>query len=170
MPAHYAGWRDALSQQGMTLAEETFFAHCGTPSRILIPRLAAESDIQIDYAKALDAKETFFLQSIDLLQAIDPIVQIASENRGKFPMAVASGGTRRLVQLQLQQINIIDWFDHVVTSEDTEKGKPDPDIFLEAAKRLGVAPNACQVYEDGEPGIEAARRAGMSCIDIRKLI
>lgn len=170
MPGHYAGWRDALADQGMTLTQETFFAHCGTPSRILIPRLAAESGVEIDFARALDAKETIFLQSIGSLQALEPIVQIARDNRGKLPMAVASGGTRRLVELQLKQIEMIDWFDVIVTSEDTEKGKPDPDIFLEAAKRMGVAPEVCQVYEDGEPGIEAARRAGMACIDIRPLL
>ncbi|MGB7343580.1 MAG: HAD family phosphatase [Pirellulaceae bacterium] len=170
MPGHYAGWRDALAEQGMALTQETFFAHCGTPSRILIPRLAAEVGVEVDYLRALDAKETYFLQTISQLQAIEPIVKIARDNRGRLPMAVASGGTRRLVELQLQQIKIIDWFDCIVTSEDTEKGKPDPDIFLEAARRLNVDPAACQVYEDGEPGIEAARRAGMPCIDIRALL
>lgn len=170
MPGHYEGWRHALAQQGMTLSQETFFAHCGTPSRILIPRLAAEAGVKIDFTRALDAKEAFFLESISTLKAIEPIVKIARENRGKLPMAVASGGTRRLVELQLKQIEIIHWFEPIVTSEDTEKGKPDPDIFLEAAKRMGVDPVHCQVYEDGEPGIEAARRAGMSCIDIRPLL
>ncbi|NNE00062.1 MAG: HAD-IA family hydrolase, partial [Pirellulaceae bacterium] len=53
--------------------------------------------------------------------------------------------------------------------EDTERGKPDPDVFLEAARRLGVAPDVCCVYEDGDPGVEAARRAGMQCVDIREM-
>ena len=170
MPGHFAGWRAALAQQGMELDEKSFFENCGTPSRILIPRLAKNAGIEIDFSLALDAKETFFLESIDTLAAIDPIVEIAREHRGQLPMAVASGGTRRLVELQLKQINVFEWFDSIVASEDTEKGKPDPDIFLEAAKRLGVAPEHCQVYEDGEPGIEAARRAGMACVDIRELV
>jgi len=84
-----------------------------------------------------------------------------------LPMAVASGGVRRLVMRQLEQLQILDWFDTVVTAEDTERHKPDPDVFLEAARRLGVAPEKCRVYEDGAPGIEAAHRAGMECIDIR---
>ena len=169
MPKHFAAWRDALAQQGMELCEEEYFKHCGTPSRILIPTLAKQLGVAVDYHKALEVKETAFLESIDTMQAIEPIVQIAREHRGKLPMAVASGGTRRLVTRQLEQIKILDWFDTVVASEDTEKGKPDPDVFLEAARRLGVDPAACVVYEDGDPGVEAARRAGMQCVDIREM-
>ena len=169
MPGHFAAWRDALALQDMELLEETFIANGGTPSRILIPRLAKEAGVDVDYAQALAKKEALFLEGIDQLQPIEPIVQIARENHGKLPMAVASGGTRTLVVKQLEQIKIIDWFDTIVTSEDTERGKPDPDVFLEAAKRLGVAPNFCCVYEDGDPGVEAARSAGMQCVDIREL-
>ena len=92
----------------------------------------------------------------------------AKENLGVVPMAVASGGTRRLVHEQLRQVSIFDWFDTIVTCEDTDRHKPDPDVFLEAADRLKVLPKDCCVYEDGEPGIEAARRAGMTCIDVRR--
>ena len=169
MPGHFAGWRDALAVQGMTLSEETFIANGGTPSRILIPRLAKEAGVEVDYPAALAAKEALFLEGIDQLQPIEAVVQIARANRGKLPMAVASGGTRTLVVKQLEQIGIIDWFDTIVTSEDTPRGKPDPDVFLEAAKRLGVEPGVCCVYEDGDPGVEAARRAGMQCVDIREM-
>ncbi len=105
-----------------------------------------------------------------MLRPIEPIVNIAREHRGKQKMAVASGGTRALVHRQLKQIKIIEWFETIVTCEDTERHKPDPDVFLEAADRLGVRPKHCRVYEDGEPGIEAARRAGMQCVDVRNLI
>ena len=169
MPAHFTAWRDALAQQGMDLQEDIYYRHCGTPSRILIPQLANDAGVQIDYPQALSVKEDRFIANISSIQRIDPIVQIANEHRGKLPMAVASGGTRRLVTMQLQQVGIYDWFDAVVVSEDTEKGKPDPDVFLEAAKRLKVDPSLCRVYEDGEPGILAAERAGMKCVDIRTM-
>ena len=82
-------------------------------------------------------------------------------------MAVASGGFRHVVERQLAHIGVGDWFDAVVTSEDTTRHKPEPDVFLEAARRLGVAPERCEVYEDAEFGFEAARRAGMRCVDVR---
>jgi len=58
----------------------------------------------------------------------------------------------------------------VVTAEDTARHKPEPDVFLEAARRLGVQPEACTVYEDTDLGLEAARRAGMAFVDIRPLL
>jgi HAD superfamily hydrolase (TIGR01509 family) len=84
-------------------------------------------------------------------------------------MAVASGSHRRLVQLTLAQVGIADWFPVVVSAEDTTRHKPEPDVFLEAARRLGVGPERCVVYEDADLGIEAARRAGMRFVDIRLL-
>lgn len=82
-------------------------------------------------------------------------------------MAVASGGQRHLVELTLRQIGILDWFSVLVTAEDTTKHKPEPDVFLEAARRLKVLPAVCTVYEDTDLGIEAARRAEMRWVDIR---
>jgi HAD superfamily hydrolase (TIGR01509 family) len=170
MYAHFAAWRDALSSQGMQLCEQSFYRHSGTASSRVIPMLAAEQGIVVEFESALAEKEERFLRQIELLQPIEPIVQIAREHRGKLKMAVASGGTRALVHQQLKQLNIYDWFDAIVTCEDTANHKPDPDVFLEAADRLGVRPEHCCVYEDGEPGIEAARRAGMDVVDVRKLV
>ena len=167
MYAHYAAWRSSLARQGMTLVEADFYRYSGTPSSRVIPMLAKAAGVEIEFERALADKERFFLEEIETLGPFTPVIQIAAEHRGRLPMAVASGGTRRLVHRQLEQVNIIEWFDTIVTCEDTELHKPDPDVFLEAARRMGVAPQACRVYEDGEPGIEAARRAGMQCVDVR---
>lgn len=169
MFAHYVAWCEALQPSGMELDEQRFYSFSGTPSRRVIPMLAAEQGITLDFPQANLAKEEAFLNSIHLLKPIEPVVQIAREHRGRMKMAVASGGVRRLVHRQLEQINVIEWFETIVTSEDTERHKPDPDVFLEAARRLDVAPEQCRVYEDGEPGIEAARRAGMECVDVRTI-
>lgn len=167
MYAHFAAWRTSLASQGMTLVQEDFYRYSGTPSSRVIPMLAEAAGVRIEFERALAEKERFFLEEIDKLRTFPPVIEIASQHRGRLPMAVASGGTRRLVRRQLEQAQIIEWFDAIVTCEDTERHKPDPDVFLEAARRLGVSPQACCVYEDGEPGIEAARRAGMQCVDVR---
>ncbi|MBP85574.1 MAG: HAD family hydrolase [Planctomycetaceae bacterium] len=168
MYAHYVAWRNALAHYGMELDEQRFYTYSGTPSRRVIPMLAEEQGITLDFEEANRAKEEVFLHSIHLLKPIELVVQIADDHRGSLPMAVASGGVRRLVHRQLEQIGTFEWFDTIVTAEDTERHKPDPDVFLEAARRLNVAPTACRVYEDGDPGIEAARRAGMECVDVRR--
>ena len=170
MYAHYVAWRDSLAGYGMTLDEQRFYSYSGTPSRRVIPLLAEEQGLALDFEAANRAKEEAFLRSIHLLKPIEPVVRIAREHREKLPMAVASGGVSRLVHRQLEQIGAIEWFETIVTAEDTERHKPDPDVFLEAARRLQVAPQTCRVYEDGDPGIEAARRAGMECVDIRQML
>jgi len=68
---------------------------------------------------------------------------------------------------QLHQVEMSDWFDVIVSAEDTLLHKPEPDVFLEAARRLGVEPASCLVFEDADLGVEAANRANMPCIDIR---
>jgi HAD superfamily hydrolase (TIGR01509 family) len=85
------------------------------------------------------------------------------------PMAIASGGTRALVDRTLGLIGIGDWFKVVLSSEDTKRHKPEPDVFLEAARRLGAEASDCVVYEDTDIGLEAARRANMQWVDVRPL-
>ena len=88
----------------------------------------------------------------------------------KGPLAIASGSVRRLVTRTLEALGITDWFAAVVAAEDTARHKPEPDVFLEAARRIGAEPAACTVYEDTDIGLEAARRAGMTPVDVRPLI
>jgi HAD superfamily hydrolase (TIGR01509 family) len=87
-----------------------------------------------------------------------------------LPIAVASGGYRDTITHTLDQLGIRDWFDAMVVAEDTPRHKPEPDVFLEAARRLGVKATGCVVFEDTEIGLEAARRAGMTGIDVRNWI
>ena len=82
-------------------------------------------------------------------------------------MAVVTGGYQDVCRRILARVGIEDCFDTIVASEDTLRHKPDPDPFLEAARRLGARPERCVVWEDSGLGIEAARRAGMHWIDVR---
>ncbi len=81
-------------------------------------------------------------------------------------MAVATGGTRIVAEKTLQAVGLSDLFDEVVTSDDVVNGKPAPDIFLEAAKRIDIAPERCVAFEDAQPGIMAAQAAGMKVVAV----
>jgi HAD superfamily hydrolase (TIGR01509 family) len=85
-------------------------------------------------------------------------------------MAVASGGVKSIIEKVLIHLGIRDLFAAVVTSEDVMNQKPAPDIFLEAARRIGVAPQFCRGYEDTDLGMTAIRTAGMDAIDVRTLV
>jgi HAD superfamily hydrolase (TIGR01509 family) len=104
-----------------------------------------------------------------MIKEIQAIAEIVRTHYGKVPMAVASGGERSVLEATLDSIKLRNFFGTIVSIDDVERGKPEPDIFLLASQRLGVAPEDCIVYEDSDGGLEAARRAGMRSIDVRIL-
>jgi len=167
MPLHFLAWHETMSSYGIAFPEDRFYSLGGMPSNRIIEMLSKEQGITIDSNVAAMEKEQAFLKRIGLLVPIDPVVEIAVESRGQKPIAVASGGFRDVIMQQLEQIQMADWFDTVVTAEDTARHKPEPDVFIEAARRLGVDAQHCLVFEDADLGIEAALRAGMPCIDVR---
>ena len=152
---------------GIEFTEDRFYALGGIPSDKIIQMLSDEMNLSLDAVAVAHEKEQAFLDSMHLLVEIAAITSIVRENKGKLPMAVASGGFRSIVEKQVAHIGLEGWFDTIVTAEDTTRHKPEPDVFLEAARRLGAAPSYCRVYEDSDLGIEAARRAGMQWVDVR---
>jgi len=167
MPVHFVAWHETMSRYGIAFPEDRFYSLGGMPSDRIIQLLANEQGITLDAVSVANEKELAFLDRIDLLIPIEAVVAVVRQNRGVKPIAVASGGFRAIIQRQLEQIAMHDWFDAVVTAEDTAKHKPEPDVFLEAARQLGTLPEHCIVFEDADLGVEAARRAGMNCIDVR---
>ena len=168
MPVHYRAWTAVLGKHGITFTEERFYSLGGMPTAKIIPILSAESGVAvIDVPAMTNEKESMFLEFLHTIQPIQKVFQIADSHRGKMPMAVASGGYRRIVEKTLSHIKTDGWFEAIVCAEDTPRHKPEPDVFIEAARRLGVHPSQCVVFEDTEIGLEAARRAGTTAVDVR---
>jgi len=84
----------------------------------------------------------------------------------KLKKALATSGMRKYVEVCIEKLSLIDYFDIIVTGDDVDKGKPNPEIFLKAAEELGLNPEECLVLEDAENGIAAARKAGAKCIGV----
>ena len=167
MPAHYRAWLHVTKHHGILFDEDRFYALGGRPTRDILATLANEASIEIDLDHASEMKETAFLEQVKHVKAIDPVIAALRRAHGHLPVAVVTGGYRDVCEKILLQIGIREFFDCIVASEDTNRHKPHPDPFLEAARRLGVAPEGCLVWEDSDLGIEAARQAGMSWIDVR---
>jgi HAD superfamily hydrolase (TIGR01509 family) len=168
MPAHYKAWLALLGRFGISFPEPRFYAMGGMPTASIIRVLAGEVGVVVTDVDAMVLeKEGYFLTHLEAVQPIAPVIAIAAAYRGKLPLAVASGGYRDTITRTLDRLAIRDWFEAMVTAEDTPRHKPDPDVFLEAARRLGVDPTKCVVFEDTDIGLEAARRAGMPGIDVR---
>jgi HAD superfamily hydrolase (TIGR01509 family) len=167
MPAHYRAWLAATAAHGLEFHEDRFYALAGRPTRHIIATLAEEAGVEIDLEQAATAKEHSFLDQLAHVQAIDPVVGVVLRSRGRIPMAVVTGGYRDVCLKILAHIGIASSFDTIVASEDTQLHKPEPEPFLEAARRLAARPERCVVWEDSDLGLEAARRAGMHWIDVR---
>lgn len=167
MPSHYEAWSVILNRYGLEMSEDRFYALGGWPSEKVADLLINESGRKIDAAALADEKESLFAESLHLVRPISHTNDVAREHRGRLPLAIATGATLDIAERILNQIGIRDWFDTLVSADQVERHKPNPDVFLEAARRIGVEPQYCLVYEDTDPGLEAARRAGMAHVDVR---
>ncbi|RLS30084.1 MAG: HAD family phosphatase [Planctomycetota bacterium] len=167
MPAHYMAWLQVTRSHGIDFDEGRFYALGGRPTRDIVATLAREAGIDLDLEHAVREKEASFLEKLADVEAIDPVVEVVRRCRGRIPIAVVTGGHRAVVERILAHIGLSGVFDTFVASEDTLRHKPDPDPFLEAARRLAVRPEACVVWEDSDLGITAAKQAGMDWVDVR---
>ena len=168
MPVHYRAWREVMDSVDVEFTETRFYELAGVPGSKVLHAIAEHLDPGVQ-TELLDRREELFLEMLSDVTPIESVIDIARQHRGNLQMAVASGSIRASVCRQLEVIGVADWFEAVVTAEDTERHKPEPDVFLEAARRLGADPSACRVYEDSDLGIEAAHRAGMEVVNVRPL-
>ncbi len=169
MPLHWRAWQVITARHRLHLPEERFYALGGVPSRDILKMLSQEQGVVIDHLAVAREKEAEYLPLIAQVEPINTVVGVARANYGKIPLAVASGGTRKIIEQVLEHLGIRDLFKAIVTSEDVVNQKPAPDIFLEAARRICVPPNRCRAYEDTDLGMQAIRAAGMEAVDVRKL-
>lgn len=172
MAPHFEAWCDALALYGAKgiFKEDVFFAMGGRPTRDIVVEINDEYDLNLDPEAVADAKREAFLRRLHSVDLIREIADFAESLRGKKPMAVASGGSRIVVEKTLRQVGISDWFDEVVTADDVVEGKPAPEVFLKAAQLLDVEPAGCLVLEDAPSGILAAQRANMQVVAVPSVL
>ena len=170
MPIHIAAWCDSFAARGITCPEDFIQSVTGMPAEKIVAVFNQRYHHHIDALAFAAEKNRRARERLSEAAPIDPVVDIVRRYRGILPMAVASGGTRDNVLLTLDVLGLLDCFETIITADDPIKPKPDPDIFLEAARRMQVKPIHCQVFEDGDAGLEAARTAGMVATDIRPFV
>jgi beta-phosphoglucomutase family hydrolase len=170
MPLHWKAWQSVTARYGIHFPQDRFYSLGGVPSRDIFKMLCAEQGKDLDCLALSDEKEAAYLPFLPEVKAIEVVVAVARANHGKLPMAVASGGMKHIIEQVLEHLKIRHFFDAIVTSEDVKNQKPAPDIFLEAARRIGIPPHLCRAYEDTDLGLQAIRSAGMEPVDVRELI
>jgi beta-phosphoglucomutase family hydrolase len=166
MPLHYVAWGKVLSDFNCEFDEDLFYSLGGMPVVEIVATLNAKHGLNMPADEIAHRKEALYYEILPQLQAVPEVLEHIEISHGQIPFAVVSGSTRDSVTRSLEVLNILDRFDTLVCAEDYQKSKPDPEPFLIAAERLGVAPIDCLVFEDTDMGIQAATAAGMASVKI----
>jgi HAD superfamily hydrolase (TIGR01509 family) len=168
MPLHYVAWSRALAERGCEFSEELFYAWSGMSVAEIICTLNEQCGLCMPVADVAQRKEELYFENLPQLKAVPEVLEHIEASYGRIPFAVVSGSTRESVTASLTALHLLDKFETLVCAGDYMKSKPDPEPFLIAARRLGVAPRECLVFEDADMGIEAATAAGMASVKVAK--
>jgi HAD superfamily hydrolase (TIGR01509 family) len=161
MPIHYLAWKQAVGEAGGQIPEDLFYSLGGVPSRQIVSLLNEKFGSKMDPEALATLKEEYYVDLLTEVTPIEEVARFAREAATFAKVAVASGGILPVVLKTLDSIGFGGFFSVIVTSEQVARGKPYPDMFLEAAHRLDISPQACLVVEDSPAGFEAAKAAGM---------
>jgi len=170
LPAHLKAWQVTMRALGVKLSLETFQQFSGISPWEICASLVAMYDLDVDIEDVTERKARCYLEFLDMVSVHKPVLEIVRENYGKIPLAVATGNYAWLADETLRAKNIRHYFDVVVSSREVPHNKPAPDVFLEAARRIGQPPGMCCAFEDTDRGEEAARSAGMDVVRIQDLL
>jgi beta-phosphoglucomutase family hydrolase len=161
MPVHFRAYKKVLSEYGIEFTPELFVTLAGIPAVGTIEKLNGIFGTNMHAQEVGHYKEELYEDIMHEMKPINPVIDLVKKYHGKLPMAVGTGGYKRLAWKSLKILDLDQYFDILVAAEDVTNPKPYPDTFLRCAELMGVAPKDCQVFEDGQPGMEAAKAAGM---------
>ena len=166
MPLHYIAWKKALAEQNCEFEEKLFYEWGGIPIVEIVSLLNKKYGLHMPAEEVAARKENIYFELLPQLKAVPEVVEHIDAQFGRIPFAVVSGSTRDSVTASLVTVKLLDKFNTLVCAGDYEKSKPDPEAFLLAAKKLGMAPGSCLVFEDTDMGIQAATSAGMASVKV----
>ncbi|MFO7446496.1 MAG: HAD family phosphatase [Ignavibacteriaceae bacterium] len=170
MPLHMKAWEEAFKIFETVYNYDFLYSLKGMKEIEIIDLYNKTFGTDLNPDDIVSEKHKYFMDNINTVIPIEPVVKIAKSYYNKLPLAVVSGSVKNIVHKELEVTGIYNLFQTILTANDPFKPKPAPDIFIAAAKKLNVPPELCIVFEDGDPGLEAAVNAGMKTVDVRKFI
>ncbi len=166
MPLHFRGWTSVIEEAGGEFPEELFYAWGGVPLEKIVEQLNERCGLNMPVKETARKKELLYVHMLPELQAMPSVVRVMERMHGKVRFAIVSGSPRSSIESTLNKLGLHDRFELLVGAEDYMHGKPHPEPFLTAAKKLGVAPERCLVFEDAQAGIQSAEAAGMQWVRV----
>lgn len=164
---HFMAVNDAIRPLGLAMELEWYRQRSGLTPADLYAEIERENGVRLDVPAITGRYGPVFLANLAKAEEVAVVADVARQYHGVVPMAVASNGELRNVEATLRATGLLDLFDTIVCAEEVARGKPAPDVYLEAARRMRIEPESCVVFEDTDEGLAAARAAGMRVRDIR---
>lgn len=167
-PNYLESERILFSRYGISFTADMKVPYIGMSTREMLERVAAEFGVSTPLDTLVDEKNLIYLrlaaERTPVNAPMRTLLKLLREHQ--YPLALASGSSLAAIEAVLASTGFGTYFDVVVSADSVPRGKPAPDLFLEAARRLNIEPAACVVVEDSGYGVRAARRAQMRCIAI----
>jgi beta-phosphoglucomutase family hydrolase len=173
MPLHIKAWENTAAEYGVVVTADMINEVAGIPTKGVITLFNKRYGWTIDVDEFTLRKQANY-KTIKANHGkstpIQPIIDIVDYYAGTLPMTVGTGSSRDNAIGALEDINLLDKFELVVSADDVIHPKPHPEPFLKGAIHVGVVPEYCLVFEDGDMGIQSAVAAGMPYVDVRKFL
>jgi beta-phosphoglucomutase family hydrolase len=166
---HWIAWRSTMANEGVAITREQFLSSFGRRNDSIVPAWLGAAATPERVERISNAKEEVYRELVRT-KGMKPLPGVASwlqrlyEQR--WMQAIASAAPRANVEVVLEALSVAHFFQGIVSAEDVHKGKPDPEVYITAASRVGASPQRCIVVEDAAAGVEGAHRAGMRSIGV----
>ncbi len=165
--AHEESWELLGREVGKSMPEDHFERGFGQKNQYIIPEILQWTNHPAEIERLGDRKEELYRQivaqsGVTCIPGIEDFLR--SLNRAGIPCAVGSSTPRQNLETIVEMVGFRRYFQALVCAEDVSRGKPDPEVFLTCASRLGRAPGRCGVFEDAFAGLQAARLGGMKTV------
>jgi beta-phosphoglucomutase len=166
MMIHHRAWQQRLAQEGLHFSMAEVIEHCHGKNLEILERLFGDKYTEEQRLVISNEKEAIyrevFRDDIKLIDGLSELLATAFEH--EIPLAIGTAAQYDNVNFVLDTLNIRNYFEIIVADVDVKKGKPDPEVFLKVAEKLGISPENCLVFEDSPVGAQAAQNAGMKSI------
>ena len=169
-PLHFKIEKELLEELGGNISDEELQSFAGTTDYNMWSKFKEMFKLKPPVEELVETKKERFMKRIDEVDLVDNFMDfmLAAYEEG-FLLAIASSNNRRIVDAVVEKFQLGKYMQFIISGEEVKKGKPDPEIFLTAAKKMNVSPTDCIVIEDATNGVKAAKAAGMKCIALKNL-
>jgi len=164
-PLHLKIEREIVEEYGGRLSSKEYEEFVGTSDYHMWSSLKRRYNLKPSVEELIMLKKQRLAENIDKIELVDNFFEFMLKlYKREYLLALASSNNRKIINLVMDKFNLNKYIRISISGEEVLKGKPDPEIFLKAAKKLDVSPDCCLVIEDSHAGVQAAKAAGMKCI------